>query len=53
MAQVVKNLAVSIGDMGSNPGSGKSPGEEMATHPVFLSGKPMDRGAWWAAKSWM
>ena len=36
---MVKNLPVTIGDMDSNPGSGKSPGEEMATHSVFLPGK--------------
>ena len=27
------------GDLGSIPGSGRSPGEEMATTPVFLPGK--------------
>ena len=31
--------------------------DEVATHPVFLLGNPMDRGAWWATvhrvtKSW-
>ena len=36
---MVKNLPVRIGGTGSIPGSGKSPGEEMATHSVFLPGK--------------
>ena len=52
MALVVKKLlanAGDIGDMGSNPGSGRSPGGG--------NGKPLqhsclensiDRGAWWA-----
>ena len=49
MALVVKNLPASAGDVGSIPGSGRSPGEG--------NGKPlqysclenlMDRGAWQA-----
>ena len=46
---VVKNLTANAGDLGSIPGSGRSPGEG--------NGKPLqysclknstDRGAWWA-----
>ena len=52
MAQVVKNLPVSAGDMrrGSIPGSGKSPGGEHG-NPLQYSclENPMDRGVWWAA----
>ena len=46
------------GDMGSIPGSGRSPGEGNG-YPLQYSclGNPMDRGAWWATvhgvtKSW-
>ena len=35
---VVKNLPANAGDVGSIPGSGRSPGEETGT-PVFLPGK--------------
>ena len=35
---MVKNLPANAGDMGSSPGSGKSPGEGNGT-PVFLPGK--------------
>ena len=35
----VKNLPANAGDEGSVPGLGRSPGEGMATHPVFLPGK--------------
>ena len=58
---VVKNLTASAGDtgdMGSIPGSGRSPGIGNG-HPLQYSclGNPTDRGAWWAsvngvAKSW-
>ena len=38
------------GDMGSIPGSGRSPDEgRWQLIPVFLPGNPMDRGAWQAA----
>ena len=39
-----------IGDVGSIPGSGRSPGEDNGT-PLQYSclGNPMDRGTWWAA----
>ena len=35
----VKNLPANAGDEGSVPGLGRSPGEGMATHPVFPPGK--------------
>ena len=54
----VKNPPANAGDTGSIPGSGRSPGEEMATHASILAWKsPMDGGAWRAtvhgiAESW-
>ena len=44
---VVKNLFANAGDMGSIPGSGKSPGEGNGS-PLQYSclENPMDRGAW-------
>ena len=55
---VVKNPPASVGDAGSIPGSGRSPGEGNGS-PLQYSrlGNPMDRGTWWAAvhrvsKSW-
>ena len=36
---VVKNLCASVGDVGSIPGSERSPEKEMATHSVILPGK--------------
>ena len=58
---MVKNPPASArdtGDVGSVPGSGRSPGGEDG-HPLQYSclGNPTDRGAWWAivrgvAKSW-
>jgi len=44
---VVKNPPVSVGDAGSIPGSGRSPGEGNG-NPLQYSypGNPMDRGAW-------
>ena len=46
---VVKNLPANVGDMGSIPGLGRSPGEGNG-NPLQYSclGNPMDRGAWWA-----
>ena len=46
---VVKNAPASAGDMGSIPGSGRSPGEGNG-NPLQHSclGNPMDRKAWWA-----
>ena len=46
---VGKESACSAGDLGSIPGSGRSPGGGSG-NPVQYSclGNPMDRGAWWA-----
>ena len=45
----VKNQPVNAGDVGSIPGSERSPGEGNS-NPLHYSclGNPMDRGAWWA-----
>ena len=45
----VKAFACSVGDLGSIPGSGRSPGEGNG-YPLQYSclENPMDRGAWWA-----
>ena len=61
-ALVLKNLPASAGDVkdvGSIPGSGRSPGGGQGS-PLHYSclENPMDRGAWWAtvhavAKSWI
>ena len=58
---MVKNLSANpgaAGDLGSIPGSGRSPGEGNG-NPLQYSRleNPMDRGAWWAtvcgvSKSW-
>ena len=47
---MVKNLPVSVGDTGSIPRSGGSPGEGNS-NPFHYSclGNPTDRGSWWAA----
>ena len=48
---VVKNSPASAGDvrdMGSIPGSGRSPGHGQPLQYSCLE-HPMDRGAWWAA----
>ena len=44
-----KESTCSAGDLGSIPGSGRSPGEENG-NPLQYSclANPMDRGAWWA-----
>ena len=52
MALAVKNLPANVGDIkdvGSIPGSGRSPGEGNG-NPLQYSclENPMDRGAWWA-----
>ena len=54
----VKVSACNVGDLGSIPGLGRSPGEGNG-NPLQYSclENPMDRGAWWAivhgvAKSW-
>ena len=36
---MVKNSACQAGDLGSIPGSERSPGEEMATYSIVLPGK--------------
>ena len=45
----VKNPPANTGDMGSIPGSGRSPGEGNG-NPLQYSclGNPTDKGAWWA-----
>ena len=56
---MIKNLPANAEDerdVGSIPGSGRSPGGENGNPPVLEN--PMDRGAWWAtvhgvAKSWI
>ena len=55
---MVKASAYNVGDPGSIPGSGRSPGEGNG-NPLQYSclENPMDGGAWWAAvhgvtKSW-
>ena len=44
-----KESACNVGDLGSIPGLGRSPGEGNS-NPLQYSclGNPMDRGAWWA-----
>ena len=46
---VVRNLPANVGDMGSIPDSGRSPGVGNG-NPLQCSclGNPMDRGTWWA-----
>ena len=46
---MVKNLLASAGDVGLNPGPGRSPGEGNG-NPLQDSclGNPMDGRAWWA-----
>ena len=58
VAQMVKVSAYNVGDLGSIPGSGRSPGEGSG-NPLKYSclENPMDGGAWWAtvhgvAKGW-
>ena len=44
-----KESACNVGDLGSIPGLGRSPGEGMAIHSSALAWRiPVDRGAWWA-----
>ena len=53
-----KESACSVGDLGSIPGLGRSPGEGNGNPPQYpCLGNLMDRGAWWTAvhgvaKSW-
>ena len=48
-SSVGKEFAYNAGDLGSTPGSGRSPGEGNG-NPLryFCLENPMDRGAWWA-----
>ena len=48
-SSVGKDFACSAGDLGSSPGSERSPGEENG-YPLQYSclGNSTDRGAWWA-----
>ena len=49
MAHSVKNPPPGVGDVGSIPGSGRSPGEGSGNPlPCSCLENPMDRGAWWA-----
>ena len=46
---VVKNLPANVGDTGSIPGSGRSPGggnDNPFQHSCLEN--PMDKGGWWA-----
>ena len=44
-----KESSCNVGDLGSIPGLGRSPGEGHATHSNILTWRiPMDRGDWWA-----
>ena len=44
-----KQSACNVNNPGLLPGSGRSPGKEIATHSSILSWRiPMDREAWWA-----
>ena len=47
--EVVNHLSANAGDVGSIPGSGRSPGEGKG-NPLLYSclGNPRDRGAWQA-----
>ena len=53
MAQMVKASAYNAGDLGSIPGSGKSPGEDNGS-PLQYSCQenPIDGGAWWGYSPW-
>ena len=43
-----KESACNAGNMGSSPGSGRSPrGENGNPYQYSCLGNPMDRGAWW------
>ena len=46
---MVKNLSVNAGDVGSIPGSERTPGERNG-NPLQYSclGNGMDKGAWWS-----
>ena len=50
VGSAVKNSPANVGDAGSIPGLGRSPGGGGYDHPLQYSclGNPMDREAWWA-----
>ena len=49
MALVLKNQPANAGDVGSIPGSGRSPGGGNGSLLQYSCLKnPMDKGAWWA-----
>ena len=49
----VKNLPANSEDMGLIPGLGRSPGKENDNPLQYAClENPMNRGAWWVAKSW-
>ena len=52
-SSVGKESACNVGDPGSIPGLGRSPGEGSGT-PLQYSclENPMDRGAWWGCSPW-
>ena len=48
-SSVVKNLPANAGDVGSIPGTGRSPGSGNGKLLQYSClGNPMDRGTWWA-----
>ena len=48
-SSVSKESACEAGDLGSVPGSGRSPGEGTGNPLQYpCLGNPMERGAWWA-----
>ena len=49
-----RESAYNTGDLGSIPGSGRSPGEGRGNslQYSFLE-SPMDKGAWWATIQWL
>ena len=49
VAQRVKSSVCNMGDLGSIPGLGRSPGEGNGNPLQYCLENPMDRGAWWAA----
>ena len=45
----MQETTCNVGDAGSMPGAGRSPGEENGYPPQYSClGNPMDSGAWWA-----
>ena len=50
---MIKNLSANAGNMGSIPGLGRFPWRrKWQPTPVILPGESLDKGAWWATKSW-